>query len=92
MTTLYLIVALALLASLGGGIVPIFRGPTPGDRMLVIQLFGTAAVAVLILVGEAMHTPALVDIALVLALLAAITMVAFIRCTWTRENDDGARR
>ena len=67
----------------------VFRGPTPGDRFLVIQLFGTAAVAVLILIGEAMNDPALVDIALVLALLAAITMVAFVRRTWTVKDIDG---
>lgn len=88
MTTFYLIVAIALLISLGGGMYQVFRGPTPGDRFLVIQLFGTAAVAVLILIGAAMSDPALVDVALVLALLAAITMVAFVQRTWTVEEID----
>jgi multicomponent Na+:H+ antiporter subunit F len=86
MTTLYLFVAAALLVSLGGGMYQVLRGPTPGDRILAIQLFGTAAVAVLILLGAASHDPAFVDIALVLALLAAITMVAFVRRSWTVED------
>ena len=89
MTMLYLLVAIVLLLSLGGGMVQVSRGPTPGDRLLVIQLIGTAAVAVLILVAAATDNPALVDIALVLSLLAAITLVAFVRRTWTlTESDD----
>jgi multicomponent Na+:H+ antiporter subunit F len=91
MTTFYLLVATALLISLSGGMYQVMRGPTPGDRMLVIQLFGTAAVAVLILVGEAISDSALVDVALVLALLAAITVIAFIRCAWTVEDIDEPR-
>jgi multicomponent Na+:H+ antiporter subunit F len=86
-----LLVAFVLLISLGGGMYQVLRGPTAGDRILVIQLFGTAAVAVLILIGEARNESALVDIALVLALLAAITMVAFVRCGWTVEDIDEPR-
>jgi multicomponent Na+:H+ antiporter subunit F len=88
MTTVYLLVATALLISLGGGLYQAIRGPTPGDRMLVIQLFGTAAVAALILIGQAISEPALVDVALVLALLAAVTVTAFIRLAWTVEDID----
>lgn len=91
MTALYLLVAASLLASLGGGMYQVFRGPTAGDRILVIQLFGTAAVATLILIAEARNAPALVDVALVLALLAAITMVAFVRRTWTMGDLDEPR-
>ena len=91
MTTLYLLVATVLLISLGGGMYQAIRGPTPGDRMLVIQLFGTAAVAALILTGEAISKPALVDVALVLALLAAITVIAFVRLAWKVEDIDEPR-
>lgn len=88
MTGLYLTVAVVLLVTLGGGLYQVVRGPTPGDRFLVIQLFGTAAVAILILIAEAVDESALVDIALVFALLASITMVAFVRRTWTAEGND----
>ena len=90
MTTFYLVAALLLLLSLAGGIYQVLRGPTPGDRFLVIQLFGTAAVGVLILIGQATNDPVLVDVALVLALLAAITMVAFVKQSWTVEDHNGA--
>lgn len=88
MTTIYLLVATALLISIGAGMYPVLRGPTPGDRMLVIQLTGTATVAMLILLAEVMNTSALVDVALVLALLVAVTMIAFVRCAWTVEDND----
>jgi multicomponent Na+:H+ antiporter subunit F len=88
MTEFYLVVAIVLLISLIAGVYQVSRGPSPGDRMLVIQLLGTGAVAVLILVGQATGNAAHVDAALVLALLAAVTMVAFVRCAWAEEDLD----
>jgi multicomponent Na+:H+ antiporter subunit F len=87
MTTSYLAVAIVLLLSLCGGMYRVLRGPTPADRMLAGQLFGTVAVAVLALVGEASRLPALVDVALAFALLAAVTIVAFVRLAWARQDD-----
>ena len=88
MTTLYSIVAVVLLLTLCGGMYQVVRGPTPGDRMLAGQLFGTIAVAVLILIAEATGDSALVDVALVFALLAAVTVVAFVRRAWPEEDTD----
>ena len=88
MTTLYSIVAVVLLLTLCGGMYQVVRGPTPGDRMLAGQLFGTIAVALLILIAEATGDSALVDVALVFALLAAVTVVAFVRRAWPEEDTD----
>lgn len=88
MTTLYSIVAVVLLAALCGGMYQVIRGPTPGDRMLAGQLFGTIAVAVLILFAEATGDSGLADVALVFALLAAVTVVAFVRRAWPEEDVD----
>jgi len=87
-TTLYSIVAVVLLLTLCGGMYQVVRGPTPGDRMLAGQLFGTIAVALLILIAEATGDSALVDVALVFALLAAVTVVAFVRRAWPEEDAD----
>lgn len=92
MTAFYMIASLVLLTSLCGSLYVVLRGPTRSDRMLVIQLFGTTAVAVLVLIGEAVNDPALVDIALVLALLAAITVVAFVQRARTVKDIDEPRR
>jgi multicomponent Na+:H+ antiporter subunit F len=77
MDQFYLGFALFLLANVLAGLVRILRGPTPADRMLAAQLFGTTGVAVLLVMAEQMAAPPLRDGALVLALLAAVASVAF---------------
>ena len=68
----------------------VLRGPTDADRMLTAQLFGTTAVAILLLLAQATESAALRDVALVFALLAAVTAVTFVRRAWPEQetNDD----
>ena len=70
-------VAAFLMANLALGLVRIGRGPEPGDRLLALLLFGTMAVAVLLLLAYAQQIRALLAVALVLVLLAAIAAIAF---------------
>lgn len=88
MTVFYVTVALLLLSTLVAGLWRILRGPTSADRMLAAQLFGTVAVASLLLLAQASGNPSLRDVALVFALLAAVTVVAFVRRVW---RSDGPR-
>jgi multicomponent Na+:H+ antiporter subunit F len=90
MSLLLLGVATFLLINLAAGLWRVMRGPTSADRMLAAQLFGTTAVAILLLLAEAMGEPALRDIALVFALLAAVAAVAFVQRVWSRGGDDVA--
>ena len=76
--------AVFLLANLGAGMIRVIRGPSPADRMLAAQLFGTTGVAVLLLLAEASDEPALRDVALVFALLAVVVSVAFVKRGWVR--------
>lgn len=80
-----LALGLLLLMTLGGGIWRALRGPSAADRMLSVQVFGTAAVAVLLLLAEALGQAALRDVALAFSLLAAVTAVAFVRRAWAEE-------
>jgi multicomponent Na+:H+ antiporter subunit F len=80
--------AFFLLLTVALGLVRVLRGPTSGDRMLAAQLFGTSGVAILVLLGLAMDEPALWDIALVFALLAAVAGVAFVQRIWGREQKE----
>jgi multicomponent Na+:H+ antiporter subunit F len=90
MQILILALALFLVLNLGAGMWRVLRGPTAADRMLAAQLFGTTAVAILLLLAEASDSAALRDVALVFALLAAVTAVAFVRRAWTdREEEHG---
>ncbi len=86
----YLGLAVFLLLNLVAGLFRILRGPTPADCMLAAQLFGTTGVAILLLLAQAMSRPTLRDVALVFALLAAVSTVAFIRRVWvpTREKEE----
>ena len=60
------------------GMVRIIWGPTKADRMMAAQLLGTGGIASLLLRSDVTKTPAVVDVALVLALLAAFASVAFV--------------
>jgi multicomponent Na+:H+ antiporter subunit F len=88
MQTLYLVLALFLLLNLGAGMWRVLRGPTAADRMLAAQLFGTTAVATLLLLAQAYGKAALRDVALVFALLAAVTAVAFVRRAWPHQETE----
>ena len=82
MQNLYTLLALFLLLNLGAGMWRVLRGPTAADRMLAAQLFGTTAVAILLLLAETMGSASLRDVALVFALLATVAAVAFVRRAW----------
>jgi len=60
------------------GMVRIVRGPTRADRMMAAQLLGTGGIAALLLRSDITGTPSVIDVALVLALLAAFASVAFV--------------
>lgn len=88
MDLVYLALALFLLLNLGAGMWRVLRGPTAADRMLAAQLFGTTAVAVLLLLATADEAAALIDVALLFAVLAAVAAVAFVRRAWPdREGE-----
>lgn len=82
MTGLELPIALFLLVNLLVALLAAARGPTSADRMLVALLFGSTGVGLLALLAHAGGGGPLVDVALVIALLAAIAAIAFARRAW----------
>jgi multicomponent Na+:H+ antiporter subunit F len=85
MTGFELPIALFLLVNLLVALIAAAHGPTAADRMLVALLFGTSGVGILVLLAYAGGGRPLVDVALVIALLAAITGIAFARRAWHRK-------
>jgi len=79
MTLFLTLAALVLLASVCVGLVRVVRGPTHSDRMMAAQLMGTTGIAILLVLAPVVRIPALVDAALVFALLAAVAVAAFTR-------------
>lgn len=88
MTLLLAGAAMGLLATLIVGMVRVLLGPRDSDRMLAAQLTGTTGVGMLLLLAHAMQTPALVDVALVFALLAAVAAVAFVQRQEASKGSD----
>lgn len=86
MSGFYVAVSAFLLATVLAGLVRVVLGPTPADRMLAAQLFGTTGVAVLLLLAQALTAPPLRDVALVLALLSVLAVIAFVLRAWERGD------
>ncbi len=78
-STYTMFLAATLLVVLFAGLWRVLRGPTTADRMLASQLFGTVGVAILMLLAVAQQQAALLNAALVLALLAPLTLITFVR-------------
>jgi multicomponent Na+:H+ antiporter subunit F len=74
--------ALFLLLNIVAGLVRLVRGPTAADRIASMQLFGTAGVAAILLLAEASGDPTFRNVALVFALLAAMTIIVFVKRVW----------
>jgi multicomponent Na+:H+ antiporter subunit F len=87
MTDFYLVVATFILAMVALGLLRVFRGPGAADRMMAAQLLGSGGVAILLLSAIATGMHAIVDVALLIALLAAFAAVAFVRDAPTPAAD-----
>ncbi|QQP92831.1 hypothetical protein IGS68_30790 (plasmid) [Skermanella sp. TT6] len=70
--------ATLILVSLGLALWMVWRGPGRADRMMAAQLAGSSGVGVVVLLAPLSGWAAL-DVALVLALLAALAAVAFVK-------------
>ena len=74
-----ILVLVLLLGTLLLGLVRTIIGPTLEDRMLSVQLLGSGGVAVLLTMAILLEAPALIDVALVLALLAVVAAATLTR-------------
>jgi len=72
------------------GLVGIFVRPGETDRLMAAQLLGTDSIAGLLLLSITTETPSIVDVALMLALLAAFAAVAFVRSATSAGESDVA--
>ncbi|HEY7771933.1 MAG TPA: monovalent cation/H+ antiporter complex subunit F [Marinagarivorans sp.] len=87
MALIYLALTTFLLLTLVVNIWRVMRGPTVADSILCAQVFGTTALAILLLLSHYFNNPYLQDVALVFALLSAITAVAFVRRAWAGKTE-----
>jgi multicomponent Na+:H+ antiporter subunit F len=69
------------------GLIRVLRGPATADRMMAAQLLGTGGAAALILFAVARGDAAIVDVAVLLALLAAFASAAFVTTARAGRRD-----
>ncbi|TVP90574.1 MAG: multiple resistance and pH regulation protein F [Thioalkalivibrio sp.] len=90
MTELYPAVTVLLLLNIVVGMVRILRGPTAADRMLAAEMFATSAVVIVLLMAFVTGNLALIDVALIFALLAALASVTFVSRAWSAMTGGGS--
>jgi multicomponent Na+:H+ antiporter subunit F len=86
MSDILLLFAGGVLLAVAASLIRIVIGPTSADRMMGAQLASTGGIAVLVLLAVATRNWPIVDVALVLALLAAFASVGFVKAA----SGDGA--
>ena len=88
MTTFLIAASIFILVTIIFGFVRVLLGPSKADRLIAAQLFGTAGVAWILLFAYATDKSGLSDVALVLALLAAVTAIAFVKRAWNSLEEE----
>ncbi len=86
MTTILTLLAVLLLASIAVGLTRVVRGPTVTDAMLAALLIGTTGTAIALLFAITLDISSALDVAMTLAVLAAVIGVAFVRCGWPGDD------
>jgi multicomponent Na+:H+ antiporter subunit F len=82
-----LLLAIVILATVAAGLWQVLRGRGRSDQLMAAQLLCTGGIAVLLILAAATRQEALIDIALVLALLGAFASVGFVLAA----RQDGTR-
>lgn len=78
LTAAYFLGATFVLSMVALGLYRVLRGPSAADRTMAAQLVGSGGVAVLLLLSFAMDVPAIIDAALMLAILAVFASAGFV--------------
>jgi len=76
---MFLAAMIAIFISMALVIIRAMLGPTPHDRMLAANLFGTNTVILIVLIGAMVDNPMYLDIALVYALINFTSTIAFLK-------------
>ena len=80
--------AAALLLTLAASLLRVARGPTVADRIMGAQLAGTSGIGAIALIAAATQVWTILDVALVLALLAAMAVVGFAKAASKNGSGD----
>jgi multicomponent Na+:H+ antiporter subunit F len=90
MNDVLLVAAGFILLTVAAGLVRVLRGPGDVDRMMAVQLLGTGGISALLLIASATTVAGVEDVALGLALLAALASIAFVNSVATDDPESEA--
>jgi len=79
MTRLFGVLCALMVVLFLAGLVRVYRGPTHADRMLAATLMTSTAAGAMLLLGRALEVPEARHVALIIVLLAALSVIAFAR-------------
>lgn len=85
MTTILVITAMAIFATMAMALVRALKGPTVYDRIVAVNVFGTKTVLVIALITYVTGHADLIDVALVYALINFITVVTVLKLVKMRD-------
>lgn len=91
MTEVFYGAAGVILINVAISLIRIIKGPTRADRMMGAQLIGTGGVAMLVLLSLVHDQSGVLDVALLLALLAALAAVGFVKSLGQDSGHDPER-
>ena len=87
MNELFLAAAGLIILMVAIGLARILRGSSDVEKLMAVQLLGTGGIAALLLIAYATSVPGVEDVALGLALLAALATIAFVNLLDADQGD-----
>jgi len=90
MNEFLLVAAAFVLAMVALGLTRVLRGPGDADRMMAPLLLGTGGIGALLLLGAATGADGVIDVALILAVLAAFAAIAFVKASEETTDETAA--
>lgn len=85
MTTVLVLTALAIFATMALALVRALKGPSVFDRIVAVNVFGTKTVLIVALITAISGNDDLIDVALVYALINFIAIVAVLKLSRMRD-------
>ncbi|MBR0695515.1 monovalent cation/H+ antiporter complex subunit F [Bradyrhizobium lablabi] len=90
MNELLLVAAFFVVFTVTVGLARVLPGADDVERLMAVQLLGTGGIAALLMIAYATDVPGIEDVALGLALLAALAAIAFVNLLDADQGDAGA--
>ncbi|WP_291787465.1 hypothetical protein [Cecembia sp.] len=86
MDSFFIIVIIFLLLNIGLGLIRLWRGPSIADRLLTTQLFGTAGMAILMVMAGYLNDLTLLNVVITFNVLSIILVICLVQ-VWKKKKE-----